>query len=57
MRFVVIAAVVCLGAGALACGRHVVLDPGEVVRSNDPDWRVLREPNADGGAAPPAPVQ
>ena len=52
-----IAAVVCLGAGALACGRHVVLDPGEVVRSNDPDWRVLREPNADGGAAPPAPMQ
>lgn len=57
MRFVRVAAVVWLGACALACGRHVVLDPGEVVRSNDPDWRVLREPNADGGAAPPVPVK
>jgi hypothetical protein len=52
-----LAAVVWLCACALACGRHVVLDPGEVVRSNDPDWRVLREPNADGGAAPPAPTK
>lgn len=57
MRFLVLAALVVLGACGLACGRHVVLDPGEVVRSNDPDWRVLREPNADGGAAPPAPTK
>jgi hypothetical protein len=55
MRLVALLAVLSLGAGMLACGRHVVLDPIDVVRSNDPTWQILREPNPDGGAAPPVP--
>ena len=53
LTVVALVALVVLSAGALACGRHVVLDPLEVVRSNDPDWNVQREPAPDGGSAPP----
>lgn len=52
MRLLVLIAVVSLGACALACGRHVVLDPIDVVRSNDPNWNIVREPSPDGGALP-----
>ena len=50
MRLVAIIVLVALGGPALACGRHVVLDPIDVVRSNDPNWNILREPSPDGGA-------
>jgi hypothetical protein len=47
-------ALVSFSASALAaCGRHVVLDPLEAVRSNDATWNVQREPAPDGGSAPP----
>ncbi len=53
MRFLALFALVAFVA---ACGRHVVLDPIDVVRSNDPTWKIMREPNPDGGAAPDLPV-
>lgn len=52
-RRLTVLALVAVSAGALACGRHVVLDPLEAVRSNDATWNVQREPAPDGGSAPP----
>lgn len=54
MRRIALLVFASLGVGLLACGRHVVLDPLEAVRSNDPNWNIQREPNPDGGGAPAA---